>query len=125
MNSTQKKILIVDDDPDIVLALATMLEDAGYVVVTTDESGCLEHFHERDLPNMILLDMLLSGLDGREIARQLKGQSTTQHIPILMLSAHPSAEQEAKAAGAGDFLAKPFELDELLAKVAMYLAQDR
>lgn len=122
MNRTAKKILIVDDDPDIVLALAAMLEDAGYLVAATDKGDYLEHFPEDDLPNIILLDMLLSGSDGREIARQLKRQPTTHHIPILMLSAHPSAEQEAKAAGADDFLAKPFEMDELLGKVALYLA---
>jgi DNA-binding response OmpR family regulator len=65
-----------------------------------------------------LLDVLLSGKDGRTIARQLKSQEDTKHIPIIMFSAHPSAEQTAREAGADDFIAKPFEIDDLLEKIA-------
>jgi CheY-like chemotaxis protein len=117
VNATKKTILIVDDDPDIALALATMLEDEGFDVVTADNGEYLARLHEHELPSLIVLDMLLSGWDGRELARQLKQRLATRHIPILMLSAHPLAEREAQAAGADDFLAKPFELDDLLAKV--------
>jgi DNA-binding response OmpR family regulator len=67
------------------------------------------------------VDVLLSGKDGREIVRYLKSQEETKHIPIIMFSAHPSSEETAREAGANDFLAKPFEIDELLAKVANYL----
>ncbi|GCE46111.1 two-component system alkaline phosphatase synthesis response regulator PhoP [Thermosporothrix hazakensis] len=121
MTSTGKKVLIVDDDPDITLALAAMLEDEGYDVTTIDRGEYLEQLPEQNMPDVILLDMLLSGVDGREIARRLKQQPATRHIPILMLSAHPNAAQEAEKAGADDFLAKPFELDELLNKVALHL----
>lgn len=121
MKSNDGKILIVDDEPDIVLALVTILEDAGYKVVSTDSGDHLEQLVETEQPALILLDMLLSGWDGREIARRLKARQATRHIPILMLSAHPVAMQEASAAGADDFLAKPFELDELLMKVAAHL----
>jgi DNA-binding response OmpR family regulator len=107
----------VDDEPDIALVLTTTFEDAGYRVVAVERGDDLEHVLAADTPDLILLDMLLSGRDGREIARHLKTQQATRHIPILMLSAHPSAEQEARAAGADDFLAKPFDLDVLLAKV--------
>jgi two-component system alkaline phosphatase synthesis response regulator PhoP len=65
--------------------------------------------------------MLLSGQDGRQIARRLKGQKATRHIPILMLSAQPNAEREALEAGADGFLAKPFDIDVLLATIATYL----
>jgi DNA-binding response OmpR family regulator len=67
------------------------------------------------------VDVLLSGKDGREIVKHLKSQEETKHILVIMSSAHPSAEQTAREAGAEDFLAKPFEIDELLAKVAKYL----
>lgn len=66
--------------------------------------------------------MLLSGRDGREIAVDLKRQEATRRIPILMISAHPLARQEAAAAGADAFLDKPFDLDELLAAVTTSLA---
>jgi CheY-like chemotaxis protein len=122
MKNAPRKILIVEDDPDIVLALTTILEDEGYVVVALDSGKHLsENLPPSSLPDLILLDMLLSGQDGREIARQLKADPSTRQIPILMLSAYPTIEQEAKAAGADSFLAKPFELDDLLAKVTSYL----
>jgi CheY-like chemotaxis protein len=122
MKNAPRKILIVEDDPDIVLALTTILEDEGYVVVALDSGKHLsENLPPSSLPDLILLDMLLSGQDGREIARQLKADPSTRHIPILMLSAYPTIEQEAKAAGADSFLAKPFELDDLLAKVTSYV----
>jgi DNA-binding response OmpR family regulator len=120
-NITPKKILVMDDDPDIALALLAMLEDAGYDVRTLDRREELEQALSSNQPDLILLDMLLSGLDGREIVRQLKRQETTSHIPIMMISAHPDAEEEARGAGADDFLPKPFDLDELLEKVAICL----
>lgn len=121
MKSVKKKILIVDDDPDILAFIQAMLEEAGYVVVTTDKSENLETISVDDLPDLFLLDMLLSGRDGRRIARQLKSQEVTKHIPVIIFSAHPVAKEEAKAAGADDFIAKPFEMDELLAKIGKYL----
>jgi len=122
MTSLAKKILIVDDEPDIVVALAAVLQDAGYLVSTQRDGEQLESVLAREQPQLILLDMLLSGRDGREIVRQLKGQAATRDVPILMLSAYPSAAREALAAGADDFLAKPFDLDELLQKVTAHIA---
>lgn len=117
-----KNIIIVDDDLDILEAISLMLEDAGYMVRTTSKGDFIEHLGANDLPDVIILDMLLSGSDGRDIARQLKAQERTKHIPIIMLSAHPKAEQEAQLSGADDFLPKPFEMDELLEKVASFIA---
>jgi CheY-like chemotaxis protein len=121
MNNATRKILIVEDDADIVLALTTILEDEGYVVAIDSGRHLSLHMSPASLPDLILLDMLLSGQDGREIARRLKADPSTRHIPILMLSAYPTIEQEAKAAGADSFLAKPFELDDLLDQVSSYL----
>lgn len=122
MSTSAKTVLIVDDDPDIVLVLRAMLEDAGYTAITIDTARDLMAVLERHTPDLILLDMLLSGHDGREIVTQLKARPDTGHIPILMLSAHPTAERESRSAGADDFLAKPFEMDVLLAKIAAQLA---
>ncbi len=117
----KKKILVVDDEPDILEFLQEILEDEGFAVTTTDKGEYAENLHNGGLPQLILLDMLLSGKDGREIARHLKKHDETKHIPVIMFSAHPSAEEAARLAGADDFLAKPFEIDELLAKIAQYL----
>jgi len=121
MQSKQKKILVVDDDPDIVEFLQDLLELEGYTVATTDKAEYVEKLHDRGLPDLILLDMLLSGKDGREIVKQLKRQEETRHIPVIMFSAHPSAEKTALKAGADDFIAKPFEVDELLEMVARWV----
>ncbi|HEU5440026.1 MAG TPA: response regulator [Ktedonobacterales bacterium] len=119
-----KRILIVDDEPDIVLAVQTVLEDAGYQVASVDRGDRLmNQLSAGEVPDLIVLDMLLSGRDGREIARELKAQPHTHQIPILMLSAHPAALREAHDAGADAFLAKPFELDDLLETVAKCLGR--
>jgi DNA-binding response OmpR family regulator len=124
MANNKKKILIIDDEPDILAFLSTMFVDANYAVVITDKGDYIEQLimdTTDNLPNVILLDMLLSGSDGREIARRLKNLEETRHIPIIMTSAHPYAQQEARACGADDFLAKPFEMDELLEIVEKYV----
>src|SRR5436305_5037345 len=114
MQGKHKKILVVEDDPDTVEFLRELLELEGYTVATTDKAEYVEKLHSSDLPNLILLDVLLSGKDGREIVKYLKRQEETRHIPVIMFSAHPSAEKTARQAGADDFIAKPFEVDELL-----------
>jgi len=115
MQSKQKKIFIVDDEPDILEFLQVILEEEGYMVVMAVKSDFLENLHNGGLPHLILLDMLLSGKDGREIVKHLKSQEETKHIPVIMFSAHPSAEETALSAGADDFLAKPFDINPLSA----------
>ena len=89
--------------------------------MTTDKGDYLENLNSRGLPDVILLDMLLSGKDGREIVKYLKSQEKSKPIPVIMFSAHPGAEETAHQAGADNFVAKPFEIDALLEKIAEYL----
>jgi len=119
-----KKILVIDDEPDILEMVQVMLEDAGYLVIVVEKNITVETLAASVLPDAIVLDMVLSGKDGRTFAKHWKSQEETRQIPILMLSAYPSAEQEAREAGADDFLAKPFEIDELLKKIASLLKGD-
>ena len=122
MDNVQKTILIVDDEPDIVMAIETILEEAGYAVMSATQSeSMMRHLRQGRLPDLILLDMVLAGQRGTEIAGALKRHQETRHIPILMLSAHPDAEQEARSAGVNGFIPKPFDLDDLLATVATFL----
>ena len=118
MNS-KKKILVADDDPAILEVLTFMLEDAGYEVKTT-VNGQTERMARKFLPNLILLDIWMAGSDGRTICKNLKHQKMTQHIPIIMISANKDTKKIAKVAGADDFMAKPFEMDDLLALVKKY-----
>jgi CheY-like chemotaxis protein len=114
-----KKILVADDDPAIVDALQLMLEAEGYAVVTT-VNGQTAHEVLTHMPDLVLLDIWMSGQDGREIARYLKGQEVTHHIPIVMISANRDTGDLASACGADGFLAKPFEMDDLLTIVAAH-----
>ena len=122
MNKAQtKSILILDDDPAIIEALSLLLEDAGYTMRTFSEGETLENMHA-DLPGVVLLDIWMSGKDGRDVCTLLKSQETTRDIPIILISAHRDIERIAKEAGADDFLAKPFGMREVVAKLGKYLA---
>ncbi|MBV9616971.1 MAG: response regulator [Ktedonobacteraceae bacterium] len=123
MRTGTKKIVVVDDDPDILDALQMTLEYEGYEVTTTEKGEYAENLPNtnENLPDLIILDVLLSGKDGRIICQKLKNQQETRHIPVIMISAHPNAKQSVKDVGADDFLAKPFDVDELLAMVSRYL----
>ena len=87
MQKTAKRILIVDDEPDILEFLRIILEEERYEVVTSDKGEFLEQLHNDRLPHLILVDVLLSGKDGRAIVTHLKSQPETMHIPVIMFSA--------------------------------------
>jgi DNA-binding response OmpR family regulator len=116
-------ILIVDDDPSILDALRFLFEDEGYRVQTSEKGDYAESLRDENggLPDLIVLDVLLSGKDGRTICRKLKSQEETQHIPVVMISAYPDAERSSKEVGADAFVAKPFAIDDVLATVAALL----
>lgn len=115
-----KKILIVDDDPDILEALSYMLDAHGFQV-ETDSGGEIEEKMKKFAPNLLLLDMLLSGKDGRDICKKLKADAKTKKLPIVMISAHPQAAVTIKASGADDFLPKPFEMSELIKRIEKHI----
>lgn len=114
------KILVIDDDPDILEAVQLLLESEGYKVVTASK-GDHAYSLKTDLPDLILLDVLLSGQDGREIATFLKKQTLTSQIPIVMMSAHPTINRTINKRMADDFIPKPFDIDVLLGKIRAYL----
>jgi DNA-binding response OmpR family regulator len=113
MPNTQKKILIADDDEAIVDSTAFMLEVAGYNVdYTTDGTHVPAAMQLK--PDLLLLDIWMSGVDGRDICRQLKDDPKTKNIPVLMISASRDVKQSALESGADEFLEKPFEMESLL-----------
>ena len=118
----KKKVLIADDDPAILEAMTLILEDAGYDVKTT-VNGHTEKFAQEYLPDVILLDIWMSGMDGRNICKSLKAKKLTKHIPVIMISANKDTEKIAKEAGADGFLAKPFDMKDLLSTVATYTSK--
>lgn len=118
-----KKILIADDDPAICDALKLMLEEEGYMVDTTVNGETIYQLEEM-FPDLLLLDIWMSGQDGREICKYLKKKDLTKDIPIIMISASRDIAAAAKEAGADDFIPKPFGMDELLSKVAQHIILD-
>ncbi len=115
----KKTILIAEDDTSILEAMQIMLEDAGYEVATTVDGQAIRDMQD-ELPDVILLDIWMSGIDGTGICHNLKSQDHTKHIPIILCSANRDTKKLAKACGADDFLAKPFEMLDLLGKIEKY-----
>lgn len=112
-----KRILVVDDDQDILEVVETILTEEGYRVQTSLNGACLQRL-ESDPPDLILLDVLLGGEDGRELCRRVKERDQTRHIPVILFSANVAANSATAACGADDFLVKPFRIRELLDLVA-------
>lgn len=115
-----KTILIADDDEGILDATQAILEFEGYQVNITVDGSAIFRMNG-NLPDLLLLDIWMSGQDGTDICRQLKSNHQTKGLPVLMISASRDIEQYAMDAGADDFLAKPYEMDELLEKVRKLL----
>jgi CheY-like chemotaxis protein len=124
MTAPSPLILVVDDDPGILDALQVLFESEGYRVQTCEKGDYAESLRDEagSLPDLIVLDVLLSGKDGRTICRALKDHEITRHIPVVMISAHPGADASVKEVGADAFVAKPFAIDDLLDTVAALLA---
>lgn len=114
------KILIVDDDESILDAISMILENEGFTVQAAAKGEQTFRYVDDFCPDIILLDVLMSGSDGRIICKQLKGNNQTKYIPVIMISANPTAEKGAKDAGADNFLPKPFDADDLLLMVKEY-----
>jgi len=117
-----KKIFIADDDPDILEILSMMLKVAGYETHATSNANDIFNY-KNNLPDLILLDIWMSGIDGREICKHLKENDLTKNIPIVFLSANSRINEITKEYHARDFIAKPFEMDYLLSKVRAILSE--
>lgn len=120
MEQSKKKILVADDDPAILDVLMLFLEEVGYEVETTDNAAHIEDF-QHGYPDLLLLDIWMSGCNGRDICRSLKSREATKNLPIILFSANKDTEQIAKEAGADGFLAKPFDLSEVVEKIEQYV----
>jgi DNA-binding response OmpR family regulator len=111
------KILVVDDDIDILSVMEILLTMRGFEVEVAAKGDHTFPKIESFKPDLILLDVLISGYDGRTICRQLKSKKETSHIPVIMLSAHPGAAASIADYGADDFISKPFDITNLISKV--------
>lgn len=115
-----RKILVADDDAAIVDAIKMMLEVADYQVDTTLDGNVIPRIKSTK-PNLLLLDIWMNGVDGRDVCKRIKQDKAIRDIPVVLISASRDLADSAKKACADDFLEKPFNMDTLLAKVEQYI----
>jgi phosphate regulon transcriptional regulator PhoB len=118
-----KKILIVEDEQDLIKLLRYNLEKEGFRVAhTTDGSLALAQMR-RDTPDLVILDLMLPGMDGLEVCRQLRRHDRYAPLPILMLTARGEEADRVVGLeiGADDYVIKPFSMRELIARVRALL----
>jgi DNA-binding response OmpR family regulator len=120
---TKKRILVVDDEVDLVETVRFSLELEGYDVLVAYNGEEALNQARKENPDLILLDLMLPKLDGYKVCRLLKFDERYKHIPILMLTAKIQEKDKATGmeTGANEYITKPFEMDELMKKVKNYL----
>jgi len=121
----RKKILVVEDDPDLVELLSFNLRGCGFTVSTASDGLDALKKARTILPDLILLDLMLPELDGFGVCEILRREPATASIPIIMVTAMSSqfARLAGLEAGANDYITKPFSPKQLIARVQAFLAQ--
>lgn len=109
-----RKILVVEDNEDVLDGITNLLDYCGY-----KSRGVLKIDNETDreiksgVYDLLILDVMLSGADGRNLTREIRNREENRQIPIILISASPDLKSSALRSGANDFLPKPFGLDDL------------
>ncbi len=122
-HNNRPNILVVDDTPDNVRLLSSVLSDNGYRVCKALKGDMALTVCKNALPDLILLDVMMPGMDGYEVCKCLKQQEATRQIPVIFLSALNDVEDKVKAfeAGGVDYISKPFQEAEVLSRVQTHL----
>jgi CheY-like chemotaxis protein len=114
-----KKILVVDDEPDILKVVTFRLRKAGYHILEAVEGEQALQIIEKERPDLILLDLRIPVIDGYEVCKRIKSDDKTKDIPVIILTASVTRDMQAKVEElkADDYLVKPFDPAVLLTKV--------
>ena len=118
-----KKILIVDDEPDILKIVSFRLKKAGYEVTTAVNGKVALECVQKERPDLILLDLRLPIMDGYEVCKRLKSDEVLKSIPIILLTASmvSTVREKTKEFKADDYLVKPFDPDKLREKIKKFI----
>ena len=120
-----RRILVVDDDREVVRLIRAYLGQAGFEVLAAHDGDTAVHIIRRERPDLLLLDLMLPGKDGWEITRLVRGDATLAHIPIIMLTARVDDTDKIVGLelGADDYVTKPYNPREVVARVRARLRQ--
>ena len=123
----RQKILIVDDEMATLLPLKRSLESEGYIVIEACDGYEAIKKSRSEMPELIILDLMMPGMDGIEVCNQLKKDSLTEKIPVIMLTAREEVRYKVEGleTGADDYVTKPFNLNELKARIRNILKRSR
>jgi CheY-like chemotaxis protein len=117
----KRSVLIVDDDATITSVLEFLLADSGYEVRSAGDGRVALQLSEEWHPDLILLDLMMPVMNGWEVMTRLRANPEMRHIPVLILSADQNVARKAMDLGAEGYIAKPFDVDDLLSRVASLL----
>ncbi|WP_444995638.1 response regulator transcription factor [Aliikangiella sp. IMCC44359] len=119
------KILIVDDSPTETHVLSTILESNGYQIVTAESGEAGVEVAKQELPDLILMDVVMPGLNGFQATRQLKKESTTAHIPVVIVTTKDQETDKiwGMRQGAKDYLTKPVDESNLINTIQAILGR--
>ncbi|WP_158826340.1 response regulator [Mucilaginibacter lacusdianchii] len=119
-----KRLLILDDNQDILNVMEDALVGEGYEVVTMTYCDDIIKSVQQHQPDLVMLDFLLSGINGGEMCAQIKKNPLTSHLPVIILSAYPRVLESLGDYGSDAFVQKPFDLEQLYSTVNSCLADD-
>ena len=127
ISDTRSKILIVDDEIDTLLPLKRSLEVEDYIVVGASNGQEALIKARTDIPDLILLDLMMPEMDGYEVCAKLKKDELTKNIPVIILTAKDTVREKVKGLdiGADDYVTKPFHLNELKARIKGVLRRSK
>jgi DNA-binding response OmpR family regulator len=117
-----KLIQIIEDDEAIRDVIEYILQQSEFDVTVASDAKEFKINLFNTLPDLILMDVRLPDGNGIELCRKLKQNIETRHIPVIIMSAHATAEESSKRAFADDFISKPFELEDLIKRIEKHLA---
>jgi DNA-binding NarL/FixJ family response regulator len=121
----RKRLLLIDDDPNLILLVKDYLEFRGYEVVTAENGREALEVLEQDIPDMIICDVMMPEMDGYSLVKHVREDPRTSWVPVLFLSAKGQSQDRVKGlnTGADVYMVKPFEPEELVAQVESSLKQ--
>ena len=120
--SAGQQVLLIEDEPDLIAIVSETLRDEGYDVVAVNDGRAGLERARTNPPGLILLDLWMPGMSGREFLR-VYGELPAPRAPVILVTASATQDGDVDVVGADAVLAKPFDLDELVNVVAQYLAR--